>query len=369
MRDDVALPAKGLRVRGCRRWACSPVSGAVALLVGRPQRGPPTPADCCRLGRVRAAPRRDHPGSRVQPWPGGRRRRPGHASGLRWDARRAQRPARPAPDRGHRDRDPRGAGPGDRDRRAGRLDDQVDRRAGRRGRHGRLHRAAHQLRAVLHRGGDAIEAVPGIALVSRIRQVPAIVDGAEATVTGVEPETIGQVQTLGMEAAALASGGIVVDIETAATAGRRDRGHDRGHVGQRARRTPWSSSSSTRARRRSPDGRSRWRRWRPPGCRRSTRSCTRRWSRTPTSWRCGPSSTRSRPPYPTVQILDQTEFKETISGQINQLLSLVYALLGPERDHRHLRRRSTPWPCRSSSAPARSGCCAPSGCCARRSAR
>jgi putative ABC transport system permease protein len=32
--------------------------------------------------------------------------------------------------------------------------------------------------------------------------------------------------------------------------------------------------------------------------------------------------------YPTVQILDQTEFKETISGQINQLLSLVYALLG-----------------------------------------
>ena len=67
--------------------------------------------------------------------------------------------------------------------------------------------------------GDAIEAVPGIALVSRIRQVPAIVDGAETTVTGVEPETIGQVQTLGMEAAALASGGIVVDTETAATAG------------------------------------------------------------------------------------------------------------------------------------------------------
>jgi len=32
--------------------------------------------------------------------------------------------------------------------------------------------------------------------------------------------------------------------------------------------------------------------------------------------------------FPTVQILDQTEFKETISGQINQLLSLVYALLG-----------------------------------------
>jgi putative ABC transport system permease protein len=32
--------------------------------------------------------------------------------------------------------------------------------------------------------------------------------------------------------------------------------------------------------------------------------------------------------YPTVKIQDQTEFKESISGQINQLLSLVYALLG-----------------------------------------
>ena len=32
--------------------------------------------------------------------------------------------------------------------------------------------------------------------------------------------------------------------------------------------------------------------------------------------------------YPTVRIQDQTEFKESISGQINQLLSLVYALLG-----------------------------------------
>jgi len=32
--------------------------------------------------------------------------------------------------------------------------------------------------------------------------------------------------------------------------------------------------------------------------------------------------------YPTVQIQDQTEFKESITGQINQLLNLVYALLG-----------------------------------------
>jgi putative ABC transport system permease protein len=32
--------------------------------------------------------------------------------------------------------------------------------------------------------------------------------------------------------------------------------------------------------------------------------------------------------YPVVQIQDQTEFKESITGQINQLLNLVYALLG-----------------------------------------
>ena len=70
--------------------------------------------------------------------------------------------------------------------------------------------------------GDAIEEVPGVALVSRIRQVPALVNGDETLVTGVDPATIGQVQTLGMEAAALRTGGIVVDTETAQAAGPRD---------------------------------------------------------------------------------------------------------------------------------------------------
>ena len=176
--------------------------------------------------------------------------------------------------------------------------------------------------------GDAIEAVPGIALVSRIRQVPAVVDGAEVDRhrrparhhrAGPDPGHAGRGAGL--------------------------RGHRRRHRDRRdgrgrrsatpsrspgatARRTPSSSRSSTRVRPRSPDGRSPSRRWRPPGSRPSTRSSTRRLEPDADVAAVRADLDTIQADYPTVQILDQTEFKETISGQINQLLSLVYALLG-----------------------------------------
>ena len=67
--------------------------------------------------------------------------------------------------------------------------------------------------------GDAIEAIPGVETVSRFRQAPAIIDGEQSFVAGVDPATIGQVITLGVEPSALRSGGVVLDIEGAAAAG------------------------------------------------------------------------------------------------------------------------------------------------------
>ena len=175
--------------------------------------------------------------------------------------------------------------------------------------------------------GDAIEAVPGIALVSRIRQVPAIVDGAETTVTGVEPETIGQVQTLGMEAAALASGGIVVDTETAATAGVA--------IGDTIEVTWGNGQKDSLELKQLYEGQAAFSGWAV-----SLETMEAAGLPAVDSFLYAPLEPdadvvavraeldKVQAAYPTVQILDQTEFKETISGQINQLLSLVYALLG-----------------------------------------
>ncbi len=175
--------------------------------------------------------------------------------------------------------------------------------------------------------GDAIEEVPGVEFVSRIRQVPALVNGAETTMTGLDPATIGQVQTLGMEAAALASGGIVVDTETAEAAGvvmgdsvevtwgngdKQELEISATYEGQ-ATFSGWAVALDTMAAAGVP--------------------AVDTFLYVPLDADADIDTVRAQldeieNQYPTVQIQDQTEFKESITGQINQLLNLVYALLG-----------------------------------------
>ena len=147
------------------------------------------------------------------------------------------------------------------------------------------------------------------------------------TVTGVEPETIGQVQTLGMEAAALASGGIVVDTETAAAAGVA--------IGDTVEVTWGNGQKDSLELKQLYEGQAAFSGWAV-----SLETMEAAGLPAVDSFLYAPlepdadvAAVRAeldkvQAAYPTVQILDQTEFKETISGQINQLLSLVYALLG-----------------------------------------
>ncbi len=175
--------------------------------------------------------------------------------------------------------------------------------------------------------GDAIEAVPGVTLVSRVRQVPALVEGDEVTVTGVQPDTIGQVQTLGLQAAALAAGGIVTDVETAATAGLA--------IGDTVKVTWGNGQEESFVLQQLYEGQTAFSGWVV-----SLETMEAAGLPVVDSFLYAPLDADAdidavrteldaiQAAYPTVQILDQTEFKETISGQINQLLSLVYALLG-----------------------------------------
>ena len=177
--------------------------------------------------------------------------------------------------------------------------------------------------------GDSIEEVPGVTLVSRIRQTAALVNGVESLVTGVEPETITQMQTTGIGSAALSPGGIVVDSETAAEEGL--------SVGDTVMVT-WSGGvtdslvlQGTYERQAALATSSGW------GVPLATME--EAWLPAVDSFLFALLDPEAdvdaarvefdqiQAAYPTVQILDQTEFKESITGEINQLLSVVYALL------------------------------------------
>jgi putative ABC transport system permease protein len=67
--------------------------------------------------------------------------------------------------------------------------------------------------------GNEIAAIPGVQTVSRVRQAPAIINGDQTVVTGVDPTTIDEAITLGGGVAGLRTGEVVVDAETAATKG------------------------------------------------------------------------------------------------------------------------------------------------------
>ncbi len=175
--------------------------------------------------------------------------------------------------------------------------------------------------------GDAIEAVPGVAFVSRVRQAPALVDDEGVTITAVDPATAGQVQTLGIDPASIGPGGIAVDTESADGIGvatgdtvtvtwgsglQTDLDVRQVYPGQTGF-AGWVVSLDTLASADLPevdsflyvridDG--------------ADLAAVRA------------ALDQVQADYPTVQIQDQTEFKESISGQISQLLNLVYALLG-----------------------------------------
>jgi putative ABC transport system permease protein len=175
--------------------------------------------------------------------------------------------------------------------------------------------------------GDALEDVPGVAFVSRVRQAPAVIDGEEVVITGIDPATAGEVQTLGIEPSAIAAGGIAADAESAATAGVA--------VGDTVEVTWGSGERDSLELRQTYPGEAAFAGWVVSLETLAATSLPQVDSFLYVRLDEGADATAVRAAfdqvqadYPIVQIQDQTEFKESISGQISQLLNLVYALLG-----------------------------------------
>jgi putative ABC transport system permease protein len=175
--------------------------------------------------------------------------------------------------------------------------------------------------------GDAIEEVPGVDFVSRVRLAPALVDDEQASLTGIDPATSGEVQTLGVDPSAIAPGGIAVDVKTAAAAavqagdtvsvtwasGQSDEFEVRQVYPGETAFGGWVVSLETLANAGQPEVDS---------------FLYVRLGQGADVEEVRAALDEVQAAYPTVQIQDQTEFKESISGQISQLLNLVYALLG-----------------------------------------
>ncbi len=175
--------------------------------------------------------------------------------------------------------------------------------------------------------GDALAEVPGVASVSRVRQAPALVNGEQTVVVGVDPQTINNVQSLGVEPGALAEGTTVVDIKTAAAAGVQKGDEVDVTWGNGATDTltiaqvypgedafaGWVVSISTLEAADLPAVDSLLYVTLDPGA-------------DPEAVRTAVDAVQTD--FPTVQIQDQTEFKDSITGQINQLINLIYGLLG-----------------------------------------
>jgi putative ABC transport system permease protein len=175
--------------------------------------------------------------------------------------------------------------------------------------------------------GDAIEQVPGVVFISRVRQAPALIDGEQVALTGIDPVTSGEVQNLGIEGSALAPGGIAADVDSAAAAAV--------EVGDRVTVTWATGETEELELRQVYPGEAAFAGWVV-----SLETMEQAGLPTVDSFlyvKVEPGADVAalraeldtiQAEFPTVQIQDQTEFKESISGQINQLLNLVYALLG-----------------------------------------
>ena len=175
--------------------------------------------------------------------------------------------------------------------------------------------------------GDAIEQVEGVDFVSRVRQVPAVVADEQVIVTGVDPATISQVQTLGLQASAIAPGGIATDVATAAAAGIA--------LGDQVEVTWGNGSTGTLEVRQLYQPQTAFEGWVVSLATLEQAGLPAVDSFLYVQLEQGADLDAVRTEldavqaaYPTVRIQDQTEFKESITGQINQLLNLVYALLG-----------------------------------------
>lgn len=174
----------------------------------------------------------------------------------------------------------------------------------------------------------ALAGVEGVGVVSRVQLVPALVGGQRVTATAVDPATVLSVVNLSVaegSIGALATGGVAVDTNLAKAKGYR--------LGQpidvtfqsRADQLPlvmvyhaetgftgYALSLQTAHAAGVPDVDSTLYVQAAPGVDGAS---------------LRPAIDAALAPYPNVRVQDQTEFKAQVRGQINQLLSLIYALL------------------------------------------
>ncbi len=175
--------------------------------------------------------------------------------------------------------------------------------------------------------GDALAEVPGVATVSRVRQAPALIKGGQTVAVGVDPQTIEDVQALGLEPGVLDEGGIAVDVKTAAAAGVQK--------GDEVEVTWGNSSTDTLTITQVYPGEDALAGWVVSIDTLEAAGLPAVDSFLYVTLDPGVDPATVRPAidvvqkdYPTVQIQDQTEFKDSITGQINQLINLIYGLLG-----------------------------------------
>jgi putative ABC transport system permease protein len=175
--------------------------------------------------------------------------------------------------------------------------------------------------------GDAIAEVPGVATVSRVRQAPALVNGEGAGVVGVEPDTFGLVNALDFDPQALVDGGVIADVQSAAAAGVQ--------MGDEVEVTWGNGEVDTLVLEAVYQPQAAFEGWvvSLETLERAGLPAVDTFLYVALAEGADVDAVRAeldevQAAYPVVQIQDQTEFKESITGQINQLLNLVYALLG-----------------------------------------
>ncbi len=174
---------------------------------------------------------------------------------------------------------------------------------------------------------DAIAAVPGVATVSPVRQAPALVNDEGASVVGVDPQTFGQVNALDFDPLLLADGGAIADSAAAAAAGVQ--------VGDEVTITWGNGEVDSLVLEATYEPQAAFEGWvvSLDTLEEAGLPVVDSFLYVALEEGADVDAVRAelddiQAAYPVVQIQDQTEFKESITGQINQLLNLVYALLG-----------------------------------------
>ena len=172
---------------------------------------------------------------------------------------------------------------------------------------------------------EAAREVPGVATVSQVRQAPALVDGARTFVTAVDPATISQAIRLEVDPTTLTAGGIVTDTETAAAAGLA--------VGETVE-VNWGSAKQTLRVDGTYEPKSTFSGYvvaldtlREAGLPEADTAVYVILDQGANHANVMAGLDEVSTQFPTITIQDQTELKESISSQISQVLNLIYALL------------------------------------------